>query len=132
MSPRELLAELRARGVELRLAEDCRHVLYRRANAEDCARIKNEKLWILMLLVHQAGADMFDPKIAFLASAERGLTHRAICDRMRIAFGISDELAEALIDLGEKAGFLRRRGEVLEPVGDLAAVFARDRELLPA
>ena len=132
MTPRGLLDELRARGVELRLAEDCRHVLYRGAAEDDIRTIRAEKLWLLMLLVHENGGDLYDPRIAFVASAERGLTRGAIRDRMRIAFGISDELAKALIELAETAGYLRHRGEILEPVGDVAAVLGRDRELLHA
>ena len=124
MSPRELLSDLRARGIELRLADDVRHVLFRGASAEDLARIKSEKLWLLMLLAHELGADLYDPRLVFLAHAGRGLTG-AIRTRMEIAFGIDRELAE-------KAGYLQRKGDVLEPVGDVAVVLARERKLPPA
>ena len=132
MMPRELLSDLRARGVELRLAEDCRHVLHRGASAEEIERIRAEKVWLVMCLAHEAGADLYDPRLCFLVGADRGLTRGAICDRMRIALGIGDELAQALIELAESAGYLRQRGPVLEPVGDVSAVLARERELLPA
>ena len=127
----ELLSDLRARGVELRLAEDGHHVLHRHTSDEDLATIRAEKLWLVMLLAHEAGGDVYDPRLAFLVGAEGGLTRGAIRTRMGLAFGIDRELAEALIDLAESVGYLRRRGPVLEPVGKVVAVLKRNRELLP-
>ena len=127
MSPTELLQSLRARGVEVQLSPDGR-----RASKDDISVIRREKLWLLMLLTHEAGGDLYDPRRAFVGSAERGLTRGAIRTRMETAFDIEPSLASALIELAETAGYLRRRGELLEPVGDVAAVLGRERELLHA
>ena len=126
MSPGELLQSLRGRGVEVQLSPDGRHVLFRRASSDDIAVIRREKLWLLMLLTHEAGGDSYDPRLAFLASAERGLSRGAIRSRMETAFGIEASLARALVELAETAGYLRRRGRVLKPVGDVAAVLGRE------
>jgi len=68
---------------------------------------------------------VYDPRLTFLAHAEQGLTTAAIRTRMEITFGIDRELAEALIDLAEKAGYLQRKGDVLKPVGDVSVGRAR-------
>jgi len=57
-----------------------------------------------MALAHEAGADAHDPRLAFVASAENGLTRGTIRSRMRVAFGIAHDLAEAL-DALRKAAF---------------------------
>jgi len=132
MSPTELLQSLRARGVEVQLSPDGRRALARGASKDDISVIRREKLWLLMLLTHEAGGDLYDPRLAFVGSAERGLTRGAIRTRMETAFDIEPSLASALIELAETAGYLRRRGELLEPVGDVAAVLGRERELLHA
>lgn len=121
MSPGALLSDLRSRGVELRPSDDLRRVLFRGASNADRVAIAREKLWLLMLLAHELGADAYDPRLAFLASAERGLTWGAIRDRMRTAFGIDDELAEALVELAESAGYLRVAGELYHAVGDVSS-----------
>ena len=132
MSPAELLQSLRARGVELQLSPDGRRVLARGASKDDISVIRREKLWLLMLLTHEAGGDLYDPRLAFIASAPNGLSGGAIRTRMETAFGLEASLARALIELAETAGYLRRRGRVLEPVGDVAVVLGHERELLQA
>ena len=77
-----------------------------------------------MLLAHRAGGDPYDPRLAFVASAENGLIRGAIRDRMRIAFGVADELAEALIDLSIAAGHLRREGNLYRACGKTAFEFS--------
>jgi hypothetical protein len=131
MSPRELLSDLRARGVEFRLSEDLQTVLFRGASDADRETIRREKLWLLMLLAHEAGGDCFDPRLAFLDQAENGLTRGAIETRMWIAFDVTRELADALVELALEAGYLRMDGELCFAVGSTAAVL-REREALPA
>ena len=109
MSPTEMLSDLRARGVELRLADGAARLEARGPITDnDRDRIRAERLWLLMLLAHEAGGDAYDPKLTFVASAERGLTRGAIRTRMEVAFGISRDLAEALIELAHEAGYLRK------------------------
>lgn len=131
MTPRELLADLRTRRVELRLSDDLRTVLFRGASDQDREAIRRGKTWLLMLLAHEAGGDLYDPRLAFLHQAERGLTRGAIATRMWIAFDVTRELADALVDLAFEAGYLRAEGELYFPVGAAAAVL-REREALPA
>ena len=59
-----------------------------------------------MALAHEAGTDVYDPRLAFVASAENGLTRGAIRTRMEVAFGIAHDLAEGLIDLAIAVNYL--------------------------
>ena len=120
LNVRQLLSDLRSRGVEFQLSGNGQRVLFRGASDDDRALIRRERPWLLMLLAHEVGGDFYDPRLAFLADAELGLTRGAVATRMEIAFGISHELANALIQLAESAGFLRRRGGLVRPVGALA------------
>ncbi len=132
MTGRELLSDLRSRGIALRLSEDLRHISGRGPLTDaDRESIRREKLWLLMVLAHEAAEDLHDPRLAFLHQADDGLTRGAIATRMSIASDVTRELADALVDLAIEAGYLRAEGELYFPVGAPAAVLAQ-REALPA
>ena len=131
MSPAEILSDLRARGVELQLSADGRQIRARAATDVDLERIRRERLWLLMLLVHHAGGDLYDPRLAFVASAENGLTRGAVRIRMEVAFGIAHDLAEALFDLAIAAGHLRSdRGGLYRACGKTAFELSAARMVL--
>lgn len=132
MTAQELIDDLCSRGIQLRLSPDGRRIEGRGPlTDEDRARVRRERLWLLMLLAHRAGGDLYDPRLAFLGDAERGLTRDAIATRMEIAFDINRELSHSLIELAHKAGYLCLRGELYQPVGDFAALLLT-QTVLPA
>ena len=124
MTPGAFLKELRDRGVELRLSDDLRHILCRGATDDDRRRIDELKLWLLMLLAHEEGGDAYDPRLAFLAHAEGGLTDGAIGTCMEIAFSIKRDIADVFINPAIEHGYLLRRGEILFPAGEVAAMLS--------
>ena len=110
MTPTELLYKVRQNGVELELSDDGRRFRamgdLENVPGELASALRRERLWILMLLIHEAGGDAYDPRLAFVASAECGLTRGGVQTRMEVAFGISAELAAALIDIAIEANYL--------------------------
>jgi hypothetical protein len=131
MTSRDILDSLRARGVEIRASDGFRRLMFRNVSDEDRAFIAGHKLELLMVLAHEAGGDEYDPRLSFLVDADGGLTFDAVAGRMEAAFAIDRELTNALIDLAIEAGYLRRHGELLEPVSVVAAK-PQAREVLPA
>lgn len=107
MSTLALIDSLRARGVDLRLSKEGKHVLVpKSAKPEDVAIVKKERDWILMCLHHERGGDAPDPRLAFLVGGEKGLTRGAIETRLEIAFGTSKRMAHALVGTAMAEGYL--------------------------
>jgi len=107
MTPSEVLADLRQRGADLRLSPDGASIQFRGDEA-DTQLIRTEKTWLLMFLQHEAGGDAPDPRLAFVANAEKGLTHGAIRTRLEVAFDMSPVAADLYIELAIEQRYLRR------------------------
>ncbi len=135
MSSRELLADLRSRGVELRITAVGRIIFYRGASDEDGELIAREKLWLLMLLTHEAGADEYgpdlpDPRLAFV-TGEKSLSTAEITARLRQAFDLGEALARAYVQLALEVGYLREKDTgSLSPHGSTAEQLRKHRTAL--
>ena len=86
MKPSELLDDVRRLGVDPELFEDGRRFrpVGHLQNLPDelVSALRRERLWLLMLLQCEARTDAVDPRLAFLASADDGITKSAIRTRM--------------------------------------------------
>ena len=128
MTPSEVLDDLRQRGAGLRLSPDGASIQFRGDEA-DMPLIRTEKTWLLMLLHHDAGGDAVDPRLAFLASGDDGLTRNAVRTRLKIAFGLTHDAADALIDVAIKHGYLRKGTDQLyRPHGRTAWVVSQQEK----
>ena len=98
---------------------------------ELASALRRERLWLLMLLHHEAGGDAVDPRLAFLASADDGLTRKAIRTRLEVAFGLTRKTAEALIEVAIEHRYLRKGTNQLYWAHGETAWSARQRETEP-